>query len=129
MSESISNLKAIVQKNNWNPRLAPTSRRVGHGGMAWATNSSLKQPQDGSSEMRDTASRITSISTRMQVATFGGAPVVEPEDARLTGGTRSLVRRLMGLNIMPRVISTATAKKAARPAKKTAPAAANVQVA
>ena len=128
MSESISNLKAIIQKNNWTPRLAPASRRVGHGGMAWATNSSLVQPQDGSSELRDTASRITSISTRMQ-ATFGGAAVGEPEDARLTGGTRSLVRRLMGLNIMPRAISTATAKKTARPAKKSAPAAANVQVA
>lgn len=33
----------------------------------------------------------------------------EPEDARLTGGTRSLTRRLMGLNIIATYQKTAKA--------------------
>ena len=52
------------------------------------------QPQDGAQAAL--AARPTEISTRRR--TLG-----EPEDARLTGGTRSLMRRLSGLNLGPRL--------------------------
>jgi len=118
MSESVSRLNAIEPKSPWN-RFEAAPRR-GHGSTAWATNYSLKQPQDqdGASAAREAASRVTDISTRLQLAAFGGATLVEPEDARLTGGTRSLVRRLLGLNITPRAASPVVGTKAVRPAKK-----------
>ena len=50
----------------------------------------LYQPQDGAT---DTRSRVADIASRMRK--MAG----EPEDARLTGGTRSLMRRLSGLNV------------------------------
>ncbi len=130
MSESISNVKAIEPKSPWS-RFNTVSRR-GHGGTAWANNYSLKQPQDqdGVSAVRDTASRITNISTRLQLAVSGGATLVEPEDARLTGGTRSLVRRLLGLNITPRAaLPAAVPAKALRPARKIARVSNRAQVA
>ena len=72
--------------------LAP--KRVGYGGGSWALSSeeeNLRQPQDGAVEIR---ARVTEIRTGVN------RPVQnEPEDARLTGGTRSLMRRLMGLNV------------------------------
>ena len=119
MNDSVSKVKTIEPKSRWTPRLESASRRVGHGGTAWSSKSSLKQPQDGSADLRDTPSRITDINTRMQLEAFGGAALVEPEDARLTGGTRSLGRRMLGLNITPRTISGAAAKTP-RPAKKVA---------
>jgi hypothetical protein len=87
------------------------SRRTEHGGVAWSTASGLIQPQDGAIDAREGA-RVTDISTRLQLASLGAAAMGEPEDARLTGSTRSLVRRMLGLNI------------ASRAARKSAPAAA-----
>jgi hypothetical protein len=129
MNESVSRHNAIEPKSPWN-RFEAAPRR-GHGSTAWATNYSLKQPQDqdGTSAAREAASKVTDISTRLQLAAFGGAMFAEPEDARLTGGTRSLVRRLLGLNITPRVVSPLAGKKSSRPAKKVARVAARVQVA
>lgn len=86
-------------KSNFSPqgRFAPsreTSHRTGHGGTAWAPASlgevKLYQPQDGAADPR---SRVADIASRMRK--MAG----EPEDARLTGGTRSLMRRLSGLNV------------------------------
>jgi len=125
MNESVSNLKTIGSKNRWTSRFESGSRRVGHGGTAWASKSGLVQPQDGVTELRDCTSRITDISKRLQLAALGGPALTEPEDARLTGGTRSLVRRLLGLNIMPQKFSAVSAK-AARPAKKVSSVAAKV---
>jgi hypothetical protein len=66
---------------------------------------SLRQPQDGAGDPRMVAEiadagalqqgpRLNGRATRMQLN--------EPEDARLTGGTRSLMRRVMGLNVTTR---------------------------
>jgi hypothetical protein len=63
-------------------------KRAVHGGTAWtaaAAAENLHQPQDGAQEIG------TLHTTR--------AMFREPEDARLTGGTRSLMRRVMGLNV------------------------------
>jgi hypothetical protein len=69
-------------------------RRIAHGGMAWASTVppevKLYQPQDGAIEPRN---RVADIASRL--LKMAG----EPEDARLTGGTRSLMRRLSGLNV------------------------------
>jgi hypothetical protein len=66
-------------------------RRNNHGGFAWTAADSaenLHQPQDGAQEL---ATVYTPISKKTMLR--------EPEDARLTGGTRSLMRRVMGLNV------------------------------
>jgi hypothetical protein len=79
-------------------------RRIAHGGMAWATTATdeikLYQPQDGAT---DTRSRVADIASRLRK--IAG----EPEDARLTGGTRSLMRRLSGLNVGMNVVRRARA--------------------
>jgi hypothetical protein len=65
-------------------------KRSVHGGSAWAasgTADNLHQPQDGAQE----TGALLTARTRMSLR--------EPEDARLTGGTRSLMRRVMGLNV------------------------------
>jgi hypothetical protein len=65
-------------------------KRNGHGGSAWAATAKadlLHQPQDGAQE----AGTLLTARTRMALR--------EPEDARMTGGTRSLMRRTMGLNV------------------------------
>ena len=70
-----------------------TTRR-GHGGLAWSlplAEPEMRQPQDGSVAKRK---RLAMIDSRLH-----SNVLQEPEDARLTGGTRSLTRRLMGLNI------------------------------
>ena len=91
---SIEQLKSNVSPQS---RFAPareTSHRTVHGGNAWASASlgevKLYQPQDGAPDSR---SRVADIASRM--LKMAG----EPEDARLTGGTRSLMRRLSGLNM------------------------------
>lgn len=88
--------------NSWNsgnseaarmPVMAP--RRSGHGGSAWSlpfTEQVMTQPQDGAVETR---TRLASISSHQH-----SDALHEPEDARLTGGTRSLDRRLLGLNVV-----------------------------
>ncbi len=75
------------------PVMAP--RRSGHGGSAWSlpfTGQVMIQPQDGAV---DTRTRLASISSHQHSDVLH-----EPEDARLTGGTRSLDRRMLGLNVM-----------------------------
>ena len=88
--------------NSWNsgnrevaqiPVVSP--RRSGHGGSAWSlpfTGQVMIQPQDGAVETR---TKLSSISAQQHSDVLH-----EPEDARLTGGTRSLDRRLLGLNVM-----------------------------
>ncbi len=71
------------------------TRHGKHGGSAWSvpfSEPTLRQPQDGSVERRR---RLATISSNLHTNLLD-----EPEDARLTGGTRSLTRRLMGLNII-----------------------------
>jgi hypothetical protein len=55
----------------------------------------LYQPQDGVTEGR---TRIADIASHFRRVSG------EPEDARITGGTRSLMRRLSGLNLPVRVV-------------------------
>lgn len=66
-------------------------KRNGHGGSAWTATAkgenNLHQPQDGAQETGTLLTARTRMSFR------------EPEDARLTGLTRSLMRRVMGLNV------------------------------
>ncbi len=128
MKQSIDSVNEIAPKKRWGG-FDPDSRRVGHGSVAWAAKYELIQPQDGTFESRETQSRITDISTRLQPGAFGSASAVEPEDARITGGTRSLVRRLLGLNITPRLISSAILAKGSKPSTRAAAARERVQVA
>lgn len=65
-------------------------KRAGHGGVAWTASAnadSMHQPQDGAQENGTLYTAMSRLANR------------EPEDARLTGGTRSLMRRVMGLNV------------------------------
>ncbi|WP_160115239.1 hypothetical protein [Bryocella elongata] len=79
-------------------------RRSGHGSSARPQRPEemrFRQPQDGA--MDDPASRVASL--RSSVPGLTG----EPEDARLTGGTRSLMRRVLGLNVIAPAIAAASA--------------------
>jgi hypothetical protein len=94
---SLSSIGQSKTKVSPEIRFAPArevSHRTGHGGTAWAPASpgevKLYQPQDGAA---DPGNRVADIASRMPK--MAG----EPEDARLTGGTRSLMRRLSGLNV------------------------------
>ena len=104
MNQYETNLKSAAE-SRWG-RLGPSSRRVGHGGTAWSAQANLRQPQDGALE-----NRVTEIRARLPL---GSVIRQEPEDARLTGGTRSLVRRLLGLNIRktPTAVQKAPAQRA-----------------
>lgn len=97
-------------------------RRTSHGGSAFANDVTLIQPQDGA-ELRTAPARVSSIASRLSPS--------EPEDARLTGLTRSLFRRLAGLNVMTPPMPTTPAKalairKPARVAPMAGPAQAQV---
>jgi hypothetical protein len=70
-------------------------RRVSHGSTRFANQPRMLQPQDGAVTPAEMQRRVASISSHMQPAF-----AQEPEDARLTGLTRSLYRRLTGLNVM-----------------------------
>lgn len=80
-------------------------RRTAHGGTAWGARPEIdmRQPQDGGLDM-DVRSRVAEISAHLNRMGF-----VEPEDARITGTTRSLMRRLMGLNVLSRKTQRAAA--------------------
>ena len=82
------------------------ARRTAHGGTAWGARPEIemRQPQDGGLDL-DTRSRVAQITAHLNRTSFQ-----EPEDARITGTTRSLMRRLMGLNVLSR-----KAQKAATP--------------
>ena len=76
-------------------------RRVNHGGAAWLRRrgDELRQPQDGVSSA---ASGAHENALSEQPPTVPSAlSLEESEDARITGGTRCLMRRLMGLNVAP----------------------------
>jgi hypothetical protein len=98
----------LVPINNWSSRINNWSSRIGQmsepmantraerqEGSAWSlpfSTKKLSQPQDGSVDRRR---RLAMISSHVHTNLLN-----EPEDARITGGTRSLTRRLLGLNIM-----------------------------
>jgi hypothetical protein len=90
---------------------AMASRNGVHGGTAWSlpfAEAGMMQPQDGAA---DTRSRLSGI--RANQHTNG---LHEPEDARLTGGTRSLDRRVLGLNVLNTYVKrTTTAVMAVKP--------------
>jgi hypothetical protein len=92
---AIGQLKSKEQPRN---RFGPTPempRRPLNGATAAVENResvNLYQPQDGATAQRR---RVTDIASRLLKLSAG-----EPEDARLTGGTRSLMRRLSGLNLV-----------------------------
>lgn len=77
-------------------RMPPMStRRGGRSGTAWSmslTGQGLMQPQDGAVDPR---ARVASMLSPQH-----SDPLHEADDARLTGGTRSLDRRLLGLNVL-----------------------------
>jgi hypothetical protein len=77
------------------------SRRTNHGGNAWSLPDSAAnlQPQDGATH--DLAVQRRYAMAKPKTKGMGGfsTVVTDPEDARLTGGTRSLMRRLLGLNL------------------------------
>jgi hypothetical protein len=89
MSSWVSKIGDVVRM----PKLA--SRQGVHGGTPWSlpfAEAAMIQPQDGAVETR---TRLASILSHQH-----SDGLHEPEDARLTGGTRSLDRRLLGLNVL-----------------------------
>jgi hypothetical protein len=96
-------------KNQMRSGIAQTARvgtrRTAHGGTAWGARpeSEMRQPQDGGKDL-DVRSRVAEISAHLNRTGF-----IEPEDARITGTTRSLMRRLMGLNVIGRMAQKAAA--------------------
>ena len=97
MTHSEISRKANLMNNNWpsaSQMSTPAIRRGGRGGTAWSLPKADKmtcQPQDGS---------VSSVRQMMNISSHLHSNVLnEPEDARLTGGTRTLTRRLLGLNV------------------------------
>ena len=95
---SISTLKSkLAPQSRFGPVSDSSSHRTAHGGAAWVVAAAANihyQPQDGAPDPRIALrSQITDIASRLRSA-FSG----EPEDARITGTTRSLSRRVSGLN-------------------------------
>jgi len=92
-------------------RMPAMASRQGHGGSAWSlpfAEAGMMQPQDGAADSR---SRLSSLQPLQR--TNG---LHEPEDARLTGGTRSLDRRVLGLNVLNTYVKrTTTAVMAVKP--------------
>jgi hypothetical protein len=74
------------------------ARRTGRGVGPWslAPGGIQRQPQDGAPQK---TSRIATIASHLPNGLFPNG-LREPEDARLTGGTRSLTRRVSGLNVI-----------------------------
>ena len=112
MGQTIISASAVAAVSRWRT----TARRTGHGATAWAQDSQLLQPQDGANDSReagDGRGRVMQIGSRLPRPK--AVAMVEPEDAGITGGTRSLVRRLLGLNIpTPRIPATPKAKTPSR---------------
>jgi hypothetical protein len=115
--QNVPSVNSVVARTTW-VGAESGSRRVGHGNTAWEARPGLLQPQDGAFDHGEQRASVTDISTRLQVTGIGAAAMGEPEDARLTGGTRSLVRRLLGLNIMAKARPAAIAAKAVKAAKR-----------
>ena len=86
------------------PRLqSSTSKRIAHGNVAWSVppaHQRLIQPQDGAADLSKVTVPIDAAGEpNGRMVRF---PSREPEDAGMTGGTRSLMRRVMGLNVTAR---------------------------
>ena len=84
----------FAKKMDQHAPLPVMTTRRGHGGLAWSlplSEPSMRQPQDGTAERR---MHLAMIDAKLHSNVLN-----EPEDAKLTGGTRSLTRRLMGLNV------------------------------
>jgi hypothetical protein len=87
---------------------AISTRRGGHGGTAWSlpfAELGMIQPQDGAV---DTRTRLANIRSHQHSDLLH-----EAEDALLTGGTRSLDRRLLGLNVVDTYVKRSSVKVAA----------------
>ena len=105
MSSWINKIGEVVRM----PKMA--SRNGIHGGTPWSlpfAEAGMMQPQDGAV---DTGMRLANIRSHQH-----SDGLHEPEDARLTGGTRSLDRRLLGLNVLDMYVkrSAAAVKPVAR---------------
>jgi hypothetical protein len=91
-------LKELAPERRWSA-IAAISKRAGrrteHGSTAFEPATNMMQPQDGAVDR--STERVKDIGARLQSSSLG-AVGFEPEDARLTGGTRSLMRRALGLN-------------------------------
>jgi len=72
----------------------------------------MSQPQDGAPE-RPARLRLLQASLHASLDS-------EPEDARLTGGTRSLSRRVLGLNVIAEERKSAVSLKVLSPATQVA---------
>ncbi|MDE1154897.1 MAG: hypothetical protein PW735_04105 [Acidobacteriaceae bacterium] len=90
------------------------ARRVSHGGMAFTIPPHPRQPQDGSAApvSEDTQKQRFPLSSSYANTPLAG----EPEDAQLTGSTRSLFRRAMGLNVRIPDAADVTRRKPQQPA-------------
>lgn len=98
----------LARIKTWTDKVGQVTRmpvmaapRGGHGGGAWSlpfAEPMMFQPQDGAV---DTRTRLATIKSHQH-----SDLLQEPEDARLTGGTRSLNRRLLGLNIAAKIRKT-----------------------
>jgi len=119
MRRSLSSLKNI--EIPWS-RFTSAFRRNGHGGTPWSRTLEMSQPQD-QDDLVGAQMRITEISARLHrgLVETTGVVLNEPEDAHITGGTRSLTRRLTGLNVLPRTEP--------KPVQRVVPAASQSQVA
>ena len=87
------------------------SRRTEHGGTAWTAQMTMRQPQDGAEPAE---SRVMSMRSRYPQNSLGAAAMTESEDAKLTGGTRSLLRRVLGLNVTQPMLAKAATKPVSR---------------
>lgn len=95
-SPGISNVGTLQGNRSGLSRMPiPVIRRGGRGGNAWLLPmaEAMSQPQDGAAT---SLSQLVSMRSHLHSNVFN-----EPEDARLTGGTRTLARRVMGLNVIP----------------------------
>lgn len=101
MKSAVLGLKdRLASKARYGTMFGP---RRNYAGVSWATAEELGQPQDGVADAREMSDSGTHrVVGRMNT-------IEEPEDAGLTGTTRSLGRRLLGLNVVDR-------PKPARPA-------------
>lgn len=80
----------------------------------------MYQPQDGavkSGSMSEVPARLKRSDLKRTDMRLAAA---EPEDAWLTGTTRSLMRRVSGLNVSPSVLERRASQPAARASKRAA---------
>jgi hypothetical protein len=83
------------------PSSSRSLRRVSHGSTAFASDPRTMQPQDGGLDSQSDLAprRLVPIAPNRNEKGTRAQIGAEPEDARMTGVTRSLFRRVMGLNV------------------------------